>query len=183
VLGEVNCPSVAELRSSIKIKPRIKRKGCSEGSSSLWPSKKRKLRKTGDSAAKKPTCSGRFASADKTLKKAQVQGTPAYCSAIRRSETHHRRTGRKESSIAIEIQDENDFSEPSSSQSYSKDWNLLESKSWLNGRLINCGMNLLKISYPKVKGLRGCTLLDTLNFESVEDEFVQILNCDRTQCI
>ena len=113
----------------------------------------------------------------------QVQGTSTYHSAIRRSETHYRRTGLKESSIAIEIHDENDFSEPSSSQSNSKDWNLLESKLWLNGRPINCGMNLLKISYPKVKGLRGCTLLDTLNFESVEDEFVQILNCDRTQCI
>ena len=153
VLSEVNCPSVAELRSSIKIKPRIKRKGCPKGSGSLWPSKKRKLSKTNDSAAKKPTCSGRFASADKTLKKAQVQGTPAYRSAIRRSETRHRRTGLKESSIAIEIHDENDFSEPSSSRSYSKDWNLLESKSWLNGRLINCGMNLLKIRYPKVKDL------------------------------
>jgi len=48
-------------------------------------------------------------SADKTLKKAQVQGTPAYRSAIRQIEIQHRRTGLQESSIAIEIQDENDF--------------------------------------------------------------------------
>jgi len=44
-------------------------------------------------------------------------------------------------------------------------------------------MNLLKIRYPKVKGLQDCTFLDTLNFESVEGEFVQILNCDRTHWI
>jgi len=68
-------------------------------------------------------------------------------------------------------------------QSCGKDWNLLESKSWLNGRLINYGMNLLKIRYPKDKGLQDCTLLDTLKFESIEGEFVQILNYDRTHWI
>ena len=52
VLGEVNCLCITELQSSIKIKPRIKRKGHPKGSSSLWLSKKRKLRKTNGSTAK-----------------------------------------------------------------------------------------------------------------------------------
>ena len=56
-------------------------------------------------------------------------------------------------------------------------------KSWINDKLINCGMELLKLRYPHVKGLQDCTLSDTLNFEPIDGEFVQILNCDRKHWI
>lgn len=44
-------------------------------------------------------------------------------------------------------------------------------------------MKLLKLKYPYVKGLQDCSLSDTLNFEPIDGEFVQILNCDRKHWI
>jgi len=39
---------------------------------------------------------------------------------------------------------------------------------------------MLKLKHPNIKGLKDCTLSDTLNFESIEGE---ILNCDRTHWV
>ena len=44
-------------------------------------------------------------------------------------------------------------------------------------------MNLLKSGYPHVQGLQDCMMSDTLNFESQNGDFVQILNCTRNHWI
>ena len=43
VLKEINGLNMKDVRESIRIKPRIKRKGRPKGTSTLWPTKKRKL--------------------------------------------------------------------------------------------------------------------------------------------
>ena len=47
---------------------------------------------------------------------------------------------------------------------------------WLNARLINAGLKLLKKRFPNVGGLQDVTRLDTLTFEKELGDFVQILN-------
>ena len=209
VLREVTNLNVTKLYSSIKIKPRIKRKGHPKGTSSLWPSKKRKFTKgvqtyncksdmdkdavakdpakdavakdsAKDAVAKDPP--GNFSSVRKTFKRIQMPETPAFRSAVQRRAIQCKGREFKGSSTIVEI-DDNDISDPTSAQSCTEDWKLLQSKSWINDKLINCGMELLKLRYPHIKGLQDCTLSDTLNFESIDGEFVQILNCDRKNWI
>ena len=68
-----------------------------------------------------------------------MPGTPAYRSAVQRRAIQCKgREFNKGSSTIVEIQDDNDISEPTSAQRYTEDWKLLESKSWINDKLINC---------------------------------------------
>ena len=107
-----------------------------------------------DAVAKDPP--GKFSSARKTFKRIHMPGTPVYRSAVRRRAIHCKGREFKGSSTIVEIQDDNDISDPTSAWSYTEDWKLLQSKSWINDKLINCGMELLKLRYLHVKGLQDC---------------------------
>lgn len=63
------------------------------------------------------------------------------------------------------------------------DITILRSSSWLTESLINAGMELLKTAYPHVKGFQNCSLSDTLMFEPLKNDFIQILNCERKHWI
>ena len=54
----------------------------------------------------------------------------------------------------------------------SSDLEILRSKSlWLNDKIIDAGMEMLKSTYPQVKGIQDCIMSDTLNFQSVKGDF------------
>ena len=94
----------------------------------------------------------------------------------------------KESSSAVnEVIEVSDCTVSSSEKSYDE-FGLLQSdksilltvckerNAWLNARLINAGLKLLKKRFPNVGGLQDVTRLDTLTFEKELGDFVQILN-------
>jgi len=190
VLTEINGLNVKDICSSIKIKPRIKCKGHPKGTSSLWPSKKRKIDcesqiGTQHNNSKRKALKGSVPSKlqmngniEKFSKRIHIQGTPAYRRAIRSK----RKLANKLSEI-VGIQDDNGKVENASSHNPAEDWKLLQSKSWLNANLINSGMELMKLKFPHINGLQNCTLSDTLNFKPLHDEFVQVLNCSGTHWI
>ena len=63
-------------------------------------------------------------------------------------------------------------------------WKFIDqSQLWLNHKFVDAGMGLLKSAYPQVQGMQDCIMSDTLNFQSVKGNFVQILNCARNHWI
>ena len=56
---------------------------------------------------------------------------------------------------------------------------LQSSTGWMNDRLINAGLSLLKQKFLNIVGLKNVVSVRTCRFsdESGEDEFVQIINC------
>ena len=113
-------------------------------------------------------------------KKIYIRGTPAYRARLR-----HKRKERNDPSEIVKIGDGNDeeLTEISMNHQWEFDLKILQSNSWLNDKLINAGMNLLKSAYPHVQGMQDCMMSDTLNFEPPNSDFVQILNCARNPWI
>ena len=63
-------------------------------------------------------------------------------------------------------------------------WKFIDqSQLWLNHKFVDTGMGLLKSAYPQVQGMQDCIMSDTLNFQSVKGNFVQISNCARNHWI
>lgn len=66
---------------------------------------------------------------------------------------------------------------------FQSDINILNSREWLNERLINAGQALMKKKFPCVSGLQDVGRSDTCTFQNNIGEFVQILNCHNSHWI
>ena len=189
----------------IKVKPHLKRRGRPKHSSKLWHSKKRKAsqpnkenqhppqsqsqeKKRKDDYPEDDAPPSKLLKSDTMAegcskvsdKKIYIRGTPAYRARLR-----HKRKERNDPSEIVKIGDGNDeeLTEISMNHQWEFDLKILQSNSWLNDKLINAGMNLLKSAYPHVQGMQDCMMSDTLNFEPPNSDFVQILNCARNHWI
>ena len=60
-----------------------------------------------------------------------------------------------------------------------EDENVLLTGEWLNDKLINAGQKLIKAYYPNVFGFQDVSLGQTLAFDVLTDEFVQVLHTAR----
>ena len=60
-----------------------------------------------------------------------------------------------------------------------EDEKVLLNGDWLNDKLINAGQMLIKESYPQVYGFKDASLGQTLGFDVLTEEFVQVLHTGR----
>ena len=60
-----------------------------------------------------------------------------------------------------------------------EDEKVLLNGDWLNDKLINAGQMLIKESYPQVYGFQDASLGQTLGFDVLTEEFVQVLHTGR----
>ena len=66
----------------------------------------------------------------------------------------------------------------------SSDLEIVRSKSlWLNDKLVDAGMGLLKSAYAQLQEMQDCIMSDTLYFQSVKGNVIRILNCERNHWI
>ena len=77
-----------------------------------------------------------------------------------------------------EIDDQYTYEVISGTKILQSDFDLLKNPNgWLNRRLINAGLELLKKKFPEVCGLHDVGKMQTGTFEQERSEFVQILHC------
>ena len=116
----------------------------------------------------------------RSAQKIHIQGAHAYQARLRRKA--------KQQNKQFEIIDDNNEDLDTEITVHKKlkstDLEILRSKSlWLNDRLVDACMGLLKSAYPQVQGMQDWIMSDTLKFQSVKGNFVQILNCAKNHWI
>lgn len=183
------------LKRDMKIKSHVKPRGRPKHTGTLWPSRsmKRKQQEKENTPAAKRTCSQKTCERPVVHKRLKNgPGTPAY--RLKKGREYKRKplTSKAEDVIGVDLLGVSTSSSESSPEFVvngqkilKEDLCILESVGkWLNERLINAGLRMLREEFPKTAGLYDVCLSDSLAYPLEErSEFVQILNVSNSHWI
>ena len=170
------------LHENIKMKEYIKPKGRPKQSSKLWPSKNKKRLREKENL---PCNAQPLIPKPKRWKTCQP-GTAANRMRIKRElkQKESSKSGKSLSNDCIALSSDEDEVDSKAVVANVKvlpvDFKTLKSSTgWMNDRLINAGLSLLKQKFPNTIGLKNVISVQTCGFseEYGENEFVQIINC------
>ena len=170
------------LRENIKMKEYIKLKGRPKQSSKLWPSKNKKRLREKENLP----CNAQPLMPKPKRWKTFQPGTAANRMKIKRElkQKESSKSGKSLSNDCIPLSSDKDEVDSKAVVANVKvlpvDFKMLKSSTgWMNDRLINAGLSLLKQKFPNTIGLKNVISVQTCGFfeEYGKYEFVQIINC------